>query len=502
MEQAFRAWLPPPDWLVRPRKPDFFIDYVVEVVENGEPTAKHFCAQVKGRTAKLKGGKLKESFATKHLQYYALCEQPVFIFRIDPVSKAGNWLFIQRYLKQNEVADKLAKQANLTIVFDPSQDLENQELFVKELAEAFKFMSDEFPGSPSAAAAAHKKKLEAIDPNVEVSVEATEKTTNVSIHPKEGAHVISANFSSEVLQALQSGQVVSVKASEVRSNMPIVQHILAEAGDAEITLTPDIPKMSGSAQISVEGEETSSVLHINGEWTPAPLRLRFEGALPEAPFHLESTWNRSDSPDLGNPQVTLGFKFSVWAGQPLQFLAHFDDLKKLFEGRPLMIKLLVRGREAYRGRVEVADFTPDRFLTQSLNWIDKLRHTSVLLGQNPPFPSEDRLADLDTPDARFLVQLATTGKWERSFAGETFEMAGEISQKLEPSEKEVGSFSLFNQYENVNFLGNLVKVGPLSHTWTGIHLLEAIGLPDGRQCLKWKGSEASRFAIEKQVSAT
>ena len=121
-------------------------------------------------------------------------------------------------------------------------------------------------------------------------------------------------------------------------------------------------------------------------------------------------------------------------------MAHFDDLKKLFDGRPLVIKLLVRGKEAYSGRVEVADFTPDRFLTQSLSWIDKVRHVSALLGQNPPFPSKDRLADLDTPDVRFLVQLATTGKWERSFAGETFEMAGELPQKLEQSEKDVGSF--------------------------------------------------------------
>lgn len=120
VEQIFEAWLPL-DWLLRVEDPDFHSDYTVEIVENGELTARQFRAQVKGRTAKLKDGKIKESLETKHLRYYLINPQPVFIFRIDPQTKTGNWLFIQRYLKERKLADKLDKQDNLTIEFDQTQ---------------------------------------------------------------------------------------------------------------------------------------------------------------------------------------------------------------------------------------------------------------------------------------------------------------------------------------------------------------------------------------------
>jgi hypothetical protein len=66
--QIFEAWLPL-EWLLRVEDPDFHSDYTVEIVENGELTARQFRVQVKGRTATLKDGKIKESFETKHLRY-------------------------------------------------------------------------------------------------------------------------------------------------------------------------------------------------------------------------------------------------------------------------------------------------------------------------------------------------------------------------------------------------------------------------------------------------
>jgi hypothetical protein len=82
---------------------------------------------VKGRTAKPKKGQLKEKFETKHLRYYATCRDPVFLFRVDPETGSGNWLFIQRYLKQKSVAEKLTKQGSMKVAFAPKCNFENHQ---------------------------------------------------------------------------------------------------------------------------------------------------------------------------------------------------------------------------------------------------------------------------------------------------------------------------------------------------------------------------------------
>ena len=116
-ELKFQLWLPR-GWQARKWLPDVFLDFMVEVTEKGEPTARHFGVQVKGRREKQKKGMLSVSIATKHLRYYAECRDPVFIFRIDPDSGEGNWVFIQRYLKQAGMAEKLAAQKTVSIRLD------------------------------------------------------------------------------------------------------------------------------------------------------------------------------------------------------------------------------------------------------------------------------------------------------------------------------------------------------------------------------------------------
>ena len=498
VEHIFEAWLPL-DWLARAEDPDFHADYSVEIVENGEPTAKQFRAQVKGRTAKLKDGKIKESFTSKHLLYYLKSPLPVFIFRIDPQTGTGNWLFIQRYLKEKKLADKLTKQENLTIEFDPTRNLEAKALFLDEVTKALKFMADECPGSPQAALAAHKLMLEMIDPNAEISIHATDKVLSYVINPKDNAKVtptISGHFTEEVWQALQSGQPVSLRASELKANMPILQHLLDDAGDNEITVAKGVQKMSGSAQVTLEGADDFDVLQVNGEWTRTPTLLRFEGAIPESPLHLTSEWRGNDPAHFGNPEVTFGFKISQWAGQLLLHLAHFDDFKRFFENRPLRIRFLARGQEMYRGRVEAPEFSSDEWLAKSIDWIGKLRQTATHFGQNPPFPSQGKFSELETTDVHVLVALATTGKCVQSFVDDTFDATGTFPGKLEPHPTELGWMKFLNQYKEFNFLGNRIDVGPFTYTWSDISLLKVTDLPNGQRILKWKGGKTGKLSLE------
>jgi hypothetical protein len=475
---------------------------MVETSSDGEPTARHFGAQVKGRTAKPKNGQLKEKFETKHLRYYTTCRDPVFLFRIDPDTGAGNWLFIQRYLKQREVNEKLAKQGTVKIAFDLDCNLENKDRFRNELDKALEFMSDEFPGSPEAALAKRKNFLESLDSNLVIDLTATDKGVSTIINPKPGTAVVAPNIAGQLSEqqwkALNAGEPVTLKASGLTADTPLVQHLLEEAGDREITILRDIdlPKMSGSTQVILEGVD-DFILQVNGEWTIAPTRLTFDATLPEAPLHLKSVWTGNVPANSGNPDMTVGFEFSKWADQPLLHLAYFDDLKRLFEGHPLRLRFLARGQQLFEGKVESKDLLPGEFLADSIGWLGKLRQAAGFFGVNPPFPGEtEKLSALKTSDLRTLVALATTGKCTYSFTGSTFKVTGPFPEVLEPHPTELGHMKIFNQYKEMDFLGVRVNVGPVTFAWTDVILIEVEKQPDGMKRLKWKGSPTGRLTLD------
>ena len=120
----------PHDWLVRKQDPDFFVDYLVETVENGEPTGLNFAAQIKGYEDTPPDRKpLSYHFKTKHLKYYLDRHQyPVFLFLINVSDAEGYWLFAQKHLKEVSTPEILSNKDSLTIHF-PKDDSDVTSLF-------------------------------------------------------------------------------------------------------------------------------------------------------------------------------------------------------------------------------------------------------------------------------------------------------------------------------------------------------------------------------------
>ena len=116
-ELTFLAWLPS-SWLARRQSPDVFLDFIVEIVENGEPTGRLFGAQIKGtETGKSNATKLKYSARAKHLRYW-LREFPtscIPLFLIDTQNRSGHWLFIQRFVRDHIPPAKLEKNKKITL---------------------------------------------------------------------------------------------------------------------------------------------------------------------------------------------------------------------------------------------------------------------------------------------------------------------------------------------------------------------------------------------------
>jgi hypothetical protein len=498
-ELKFQLWLPR-SWRARKQSPDVFLDFMVEVTENGEPTARHFGVQVKGRRAKPENGKISVSMDTKHLRYYAECRDPVFIFRIDPDSGEGNWVFIQRYLKQPGMAEKLATQKTVNVNLDLGHNLGERELFNQELEEARKFMADEFPGSPKAAVEKRKEFLESLDPNFSVvDMTATEQGERMAIQARPGSGVagptIIGQFTPEHYQALDLGQSITLVASTLTADTPLIRQLLAELGEKDVTLAFGPSKtLSGSVQVSLEGVSDFG-FQVNGEWAVWPKGFSFTASLAETPFRLKSVWNGIEPEDLLHPDMNLSFGYSVWAGQSLTCLAHFDDLKRLFENRAIVLRFMVRGREVYAGKVEVTALAASGWSADSVKWLEKLQQAAKFFNVDPEFPDEAKFETLTAVNARVLVSLATKGTYSQSSGENTFKVTARFRNTLKPYPAQISVYHYPNQYQDFDFLGVPVRVGPLTLTWTDFILASVVGLPDGQTVLTYNGGPSGRIRM-------
>jgi hypothetical protein len=97
----FRLSLPC-SWIVRELRPDYGLDYEVEIVTDEKLTGITFCVQLKGTTSpKYVNESLILGFEVDKLIYYfERVHKPVFILVADLKSNKCFWLFTQRYVQQ------------------------------------------------------------------------------------------------------------------------------------------------------------------------------------------------------------------------------------------------------------------------------------------------------------------------------------------------------------------------------------------------------------------
>jgi hypothetical protein len=79
-----------------------------------------------------------------------------------------------------------------------------------------------------------------------------------------------------------------------------------------------------------EGKKISSLDGIPGKLNGGQSECRFEGGLPGTPLSIHVTARRTGR----SGQIRLGFDMRKWHGQPLLYLAYFDQISAFFEGVP------------------------------------------------------------------------------------------------------------------------------------------------------------------------
>jgi len=69
----------PFEWVCREIKPDYGVDYLIEIFENNKSTGKTFFVQLKGSTQNISNDIFEKQFTTDNLKYYKSLSIPVLI---------------------------------------------------------------------------------------------------------------------------------------------------------------------------------------------------------------------------------------------------------------------------------------------------------------------------------------------------------------------------------------------------------------------------------------
>ena len=284
----FDGWLPK-SWLPRKQEPDVFVDYLVETVENGEPTGLHFAAQVKGFEDASDGQKsLKYSFETKHLKYYLHRSQhPVVLFLINTTTGEGYWFFAQKFLKEKVDSRVLDSQNSLTFHFSNEDSLFNLTKFKCLLPEAEQFVRNLHPGSVKAALQKRKAELEMIDPRCSVSISVENGKEHVIVTANEQFSFttkIRSQTEEDWQKLFERGNKIKVKREDIEfTDAPLMHEALKNAGgEFEIQYGKETP---GSIHV-ISKTEPGKIIPIEGRFRSGTKFFNFQGKLPDSPLSI------------------------------------------------------------------------------------------------------------------------------------------------------------------------------------------------------------------------
>jgi tetratricopeptide (TPR) repeat protein len=77
----------PDEWVAREIKPDYGVDYIVEIFTNGLSTGKSFFVQLKGSKQEIENDTFKKQFDIVNLDYYASLSLPVLIVCVSVITE-------------------------------------------------------------------------------------------------------------------------------------------------------------------------------------------------------------------------------------------------------------------------------------------------------------------------------------------------------------------------------------------------------------------------------
>lgn len=494
----------PPTWLRRKQDPDVHIDYMVEIVENGEPTGRHFGIQIKGTRQFKENTSPSHSFKTKHLRYYIeKCRYPVFLFLVD-VSK-GNicWLFAQRSLRESQRTSKIRGQKSIVLQFTTGGTFEE---FSRMLPDAERYMRELHPGPVRAALQRAREELMAKDPRVSVEIVANGNGETVILKANEEFPLqlrIRAESREESKRRMRDlidrGTEITVCASDVAvSGSPLIEEMVRNTGQGTLRLKWGT-KVAGSLEIALDG--CQNLIHIEGSFSSGQRFSTFEGGWPLSP--LKITFEIPANGDATPIQVQFHFRFKNWVGHPVLFLPYYDRFEVLasilVSDTPFALQIFVQGNVLGRARGRLpAELATS--LTTCLKWIQKLRRICTHFKLNPNLPEMGNIPEHEWLDVERLFDLLEGREVREGLPNVKIALLVEGQVPPDAWDRSSGPLRIETEWIVYLILGHKMQIGPVDCHFSHMALAKLEPAEGGGTSVEFEGAiESERVMRLKQL---
>lgn len=409
----------PPSWLIREQKPDFHIDYFVEIEKGAEPSGLIFGVQLKG-TESPRSSKdyIKQFIKTKHLAYYIdKVRQPVFIVVINVTSRQGYWLFIQEWIRK-ELSGKEWRSINKVSVRIPLDNLLSDiERLHRAVIRADKYMRDLWPGSIGATIQSKKAELESLDPRFTVDISYGQGRTTFTLLPNqkvEGSiqfsHSDKGEVHKKISDLIERGLPAKFQPNQIQiTGTKLFERLLEDFAvkEVEFKTCRKVQCKFSIALLNEQKEEKLILYGVDGQITGGTREIQIETFVPKTPLTINGTLLWDDFYRQRPGQISLSFDPEQWANQNLAQLAYFDAVSKvvkaLSSGETLKIICEFNGNRLFSATPSFDDIRnfSDPILP-FISFLQKARDISQKLGINPVLPLYEKISDQDLETIQLL----------------------------------------------------------------------------------------------------
>lgn len=333
-EAELQKLFPLTHFIVRPLKPDYHIDYLVELNQENEPSGICFYVQLKGvGNIRFTKDKIKCSIKTKHLNYYLdkVKVYPVFLLITDTSKNRTYWLFIQKYLDESISNSKWRNQKTVTLSITKENLIADLVLFQNIVREANTYMVELWPSSIEAAVKKEKEYFRSLDPRFNEITVTIDKDNSCNYH-FHSDDKFDLNFKVKTSLDLNgllndpNSDKILLKSSEVDvEGSPLMKELLLKSDQVELKIKK--PAITVDIYLTCINEQDLQFIHLVGEPKYNNELLSFRCTQPASPLVINIDL---DIASIEHPKFNFEFDFNYWINIPIQSLPYLDNYFNYF----------------------------------------------------------------------------------------------------------------------------------------------------------------------------
>ena len=504
----------PPQWVLREQRPDYGIDFHIEPSEKfgkEDVLTGTLCGvQLKGcKKPQISGSHIAFDLKTKHLKYYVdKCSLPVFLVVVDTEKSEGYWCFLQQYAKETLRQKQWRHRKTVRIQLPVANTLVDTPLLLRAIEHAKNFMASLRPASIEDAMLAKKEQLESLDRRLRVVIRAVDGVcTNElqAIEPVTFQITLKGPNAPEAAKSLfGQGRAIDCNPGLIEvAGSPLIEELFRQAG--AIQFSRRLMASMRFATCDKDGRETSALENVPTIIEGGFEEFRLAAEVPNSPLSFSVTLKMGGLPRLVAGPSTFRIELGKWAGQRLQFLAYFDQLRafvcQVNSGDEIHLECFLDGNKLFSAKGGTSDGHIFSAHAKFLEVFEKARAISRFLDIDPPYPLQIEATDLELVEELWWRLIDRSPRSASGWTLKTVSQAENLQFLLESGlpEENSGRLRLVSKEFVVGFLGHQIDFPKCGYDFTHFQLatsisklrkkLKAVG--KGSCCVEWKGAPQS-----------